>query len=60
MTSSFPAQAVIAAGLAVGASLADAARIANVAAGYVVGEVGTATCPLDKLIELLGSENGTV
>ena len=52
--------AVIAAGLAVGASLADAARIANVAAGYVVGEVGTATCPLDKLIELLGSENGTV
>ena len=46
--------ALIAAGLAVGASLEDSARIANVAAGWVVGEVGTACCSAQTLIELLG------
>jgi bifunctional ADP-heptose synthase (sugar kinase/adenylyltransferase) len=44
--------AIIAAGLAVGSGLADAARLANLAAGWVVGEVGTASCSAAQLIEL--------
>lgn len=45
--------ATIAAGLAVGADLESACRLAAVAAGYVVGEVGTTVCPLPKLKELV-------
>jgi len=41
--------AVVAAGLAAGLSLTDAARLANVAAGVVVGKVGTAVAALDEL-----------
>ncbi len=45
--------AVVAAAIGAGAGLADAARLANLAAGHVVGVVGTATCPQAKLLELL-------
>ncbi len=41
--------AVLAAGLAAGASLADAARLANAAAGIVVGKVGTAVIHPEEL-----------
>lgn len=44
--------ATVAAAIAVGAGLEDACRLAALAAGYVVGEVGTAICPLPKLKEL--------
>ncbi len=44
--------AVVAAVLAAGGSIDQAAAIANLAAGYVVGEVGTTVCPKDKLLEL--------
>ena len=39
----------LAAALAVGAPLLDAARLANVAAGIVVGKLGTAVVSLDEL-----------
>ncbi|MPY70091.1 MAG: D-glycero-beta-D-manno-heptose-7-phosphate kinase [Alphaproteobacteria bacterium] len=42
--------AAVAAAVAAGASLADAARIANVAAGIVVGKVGTAVAYADDVI----------
>lgn len=42
--------AVIAAGLAAGASLHEAAAIANAAAGIVVGRLGTAVCSKDELL----------
>jgi D-beta-D-heptose 7-phosphate kinase/D-beta-D-heptose 1-phosphate adenosyltransferase len=42
--------AAVAAAIAAGASLADAARIANVAAGIVVGKVGTAVACADDVI----------
>jgi D-beta-D-heptose 7-phosphate kinase/D-beta-D-heptose 1-phosphate adenosyltransferase len=42
--------AVLAAMLAIGKSLEDAAVLANVAAGYVVGQPGTATCPVQILV----------
>ena len=45
--------AIISCALASGASLPDAATLASHAAGYVVGEVGTAVCPLEKLKELV-------
>ena len=45
--------ATTAAGLASGAQLADAARIANIAAGVVVGKVGTAPIRASELIENL-------
>jgi len=45
--------AVVAAAVAAGASYLEAARLAAVAAGYVVGEVGTTVCPLEKLKELV-------
>jgi D-beta-D-heptose 7-phosphate kinase/D-beta-D-heptose 1-phosphate adenosyltransferase len=45
--------AVVAACVGAGASLEDAAYIANAAAGWTVGELGTKVCPLDKLKELL-------
>ncbi|MGB8182912.1 MAG: D-glycero-beta-D-manno-heptose-7-phosphate kinase [Stellaceae bacterium] len=45
--------AVLGAALAAGASLLDAARIANVAAGVVVGKVGTAVVHANELAEAL-------
>jgi D-beta-D-heptose 7-phosphate kinase/D-beta-D-heptose 1-phosphate adenosyltransferase len=47
------AVAVAAAALGAGASLAQAARLANVAAGLVVGKVGTAVVHGNELIEAL-------
>ena len=47
------AVAVLAAALGAGASFADAARLANVAAGIVVGKVGTAVVHANELIEVL-------
>jgi D-beta-D-heptose 7-phosphate kinase/D-beta-D-heptose 1-phosphate adenosyltransferase len=44
--------AIVAAAVAAGASYLEAARLAAIAAGYVVGEVGTTVCPLEKLKEL--------
>lgn len=41
--------AVLGATVAAGGSLQDACRLANLAAGHVVGEVGTAACPRDTL-----------
>jgi rfaE bifunctional protein kinase chain/domain len=45
--------AVVAATVAAGGTLEQACELANLAAGFVVGEVGTAICPLAKLKELL-------
>lgn len=45
----------LAAGLAAGASMRDAALLANVAAGVVVGEVGTAPITLGTLSRALGT-----
>lgn len=45
--------AVLAAALAAGAPMADAARLANTAAGIVVGKVGTAVVHATELIETL-------
>jgi rfaE bifunctional protein kinase chain/domain len=45
--------AVVAAAIGADAELGDAARLANYAAGYVVGIVGTAVCPVQKLLELV-------
>ncbi|MBI3707106.1 MAG: D-glycero-beta-D-manno-heptose-7-phosphate kinase [Proteobacteria bacterium] len=51
------AVATLAAGLGAGLSLLDAARLANVAAGVVVGKVGTATCySVDLLRDLRREE----
>ena len=44
---------VIAASLASGQTLEDAIEAANLAAGVVVGKVGTSLCPLATLTELL-------
>jgi bifunctional ADP-heptose synthase (sugar kinase/adenylyltransferase) len=35
-------------------TLEQGCELANMAAGYVVGEVGTTTCPLAVLEELVG------
>lgn len=43
--------AVMAAALAAGAELHQAAELANIAAGIVVGEVGTSTCGFHRLLE---------
>lgn len=48
--------AVVAAALAAGADLVSAATLANMAAGYVVGEVGTTVCPLG-ILKALAQEN---
>jgi len=48
------AVAVMALGLAAGADLVDASRLANVAAGIAVGEVGTAAVPPADLRAALG------
>lgn len=45
--------AVMAAALAVGASALEAARLANIAAGIVVGKIGTASVQARELIETL-------
>jgi bifunctional ADP-heptose synthase (sugar kinase/adenylyltransferase) len=47
--------AVLGACLAAGATLFEAATISNIAAGYVVGIPGTASCPIDKLLDLVYS-----
>jgi D-beta-D-heptose 7-phosphate kinase / D-beta-D-heptose 1-phosphate adenosyltransferase len=48
--------AVVAAAVAAGASYLEAAQLAAVAAGYVVGEVGTTVCPFEKLKELVNAD----
>jgi D-beta-D-heptose 7-phosphate kinase/D-beta-D-heptose 1-phosphate adenosyltransferase len=45
--------ALVAAALGVGCDLRRAAHIATHAAGYVVGEVGTAVCPKETLLRLI-------
>lgn len=50
----------IAAGLAAGASLVDAATIANVAAGIVVGKVGTAPVRKRELLDALSSPESVI
>lgn len=45
--------AVVAAARAVGATYLEAAQLAALAASYVVGEVGTTVCTLEKLKELI-------
>lgn len=45
--------AVFTAALAAGAPATQAAELANIAAGWVVGEIGTTACPKDKLLELV-------
>ena len=42
--------------LAAGASLEEAATLANHAAGVVVGKLGTATCSLDELKESINND----
>lgn len=42
--------ALIAATLAAKGTIAEAAQLANIAAGYAVGQVGTAVCPLEQLM----------
>lgn len=49
--------AALAVGLASGLSFVDAARLANIAAGIVIGKVGTATVTIDELIEKINAEN---
>ena len=44
--------ATVAATLAAGGSIESAAKLANLAAGYVVGKVGTAYCPAETLRDL--------
>jgi D-beta-D-heptose 7-phosphate kinase / D-beta-D-heptose 1-phosphate adenosyltransferase len=41
--------ATVAAALAVGAGILEAAKLASIAAGIVVGKVGTSTCPVGEL-----------
>ncbi len=48
--------AVMTLGLASGISLKDSAKIANYAAGIVVGKVGTATASVDELSEAMSSD----
>jgi D-beta-D-heptose 7-phosphate kinase / D-beta-D-heptose 1-phosphate adenosyltransferase len=50
--------ATVAAGLAAGMSVVDAAQLANVAAGLVVAKVGTAVVRLDELADGLGGAPG--
>ena len=47
--------AVVAAALAAGGDLSDAARLANLTAGLVVGKVGTATVQPDEILRALHS-----
>ena len=50
--------ATVAAGLAAGMSVVDAAQLANVAAGLVVAKVGTAVVRIDELADGLGGAPG--
>jgi D-beta-D-heptose 7-phosphate kinase/D-beta-D-heptose 1-phosphate adenosyltransferase len=50
--------ATVAAGLAAGMALVDAAQLANVAAGIVVGKVGTAVVRSEELADALGATGG--
>lgn len=50
--------ATVAAGLAAGMNVIDAAQLANVAAGLVVAKVGTAVVRLDELADGLGGAPG--
>jgi len=50
--------AALALAMRAGATLLEAAVIANAAAGVVVGKVGTATASLDEIRELLPSTLG--
>jgi D-beta-D-heptose 7-phosphate kinase/D-beta-D-heptose 1-phosphate adenosyltransferase len=52
--------ATLAAALAVGIPLADAARLANIAAGVVVGKVGTAVARQSDLLSVLAPATGTL
>lgn len=45
-------------GLASGLALVDAARLANRAAGIVVGKVGTATVSFEELMRGCGADRG--
>lgn len=49
--------AVLATTLAAGATLTEAAIIANAAAGITVGEIGTASVTANEIVEFLGGEN---
>ncbi len=49
--------ATLALGLAAKASFADAAALANIAAGVVVGKVGTATVNQEELLAVLHGED---
>lgn len=51
--------ATLAAALAVGVDLVGAARLANVAAGIVVGKIGTATVSPQELIDALRAEDAS-
>lgn len=48
--------AVAAAAIGARATLEQAARLASMAAGVVVGEVGTAVCSIEKLMELIDEQ----
>jgi D-beta-D-heptose 7-phosphate kinase/D-beta-D-heptose 1-phosphate adenosyltransferase len=52
--------AVVSAGMAAGLSIAVAARLANIAAGIVVGKVGTAVAREAELLEALTPERGAL
>jgi D-beta-D-heptose 7-phosphate kinase/D-beta-D-heptose 1-phosphate adenosyltransferase len=52
--------ATLAAGLAAGLDLLAAARLANLAAGVVVGKVGTAVARPDDLLEALSPQGGVL
>jgi bifunctional ADP-heptose synthase (sugar kinase/adenylyltransferase) len=49
--------AVVTAAVSAGASYLEAARLASIAAGYVVGEVGTTVIPLERLKELVNASH---
>ena len=52
--------AVVAAGIAAGLPLPVAARLSNLAAGLVVGKLGTAVARDTELLEVLGGEHGAL
>lgn len=49
--------AVLAAALGAGATVDEACELANLAAGWVVGEIGTAVCPPETLIARIGEHH---
>ncbi|TLM66178.1 MAG: bifunctional D-glycero-beta-D-manno-heptose-7-phosphate kinase/D-glycero-beta-D-manno-heptose 1-phosphate adenylyltransferase HldE [Deltaproteobacteria bacterium] len=49
--------ALIGLGLAAGLPLADAAQLSNVAAGVVVGKVGTSTVAADEILDAIGRQH---